>query len=93
MNTQTTSEQNDALDFTDPLAPHPTSQQNEVCMTVWLDHETLEFFNTRAQLSGSDPQVLMSLALRQYVQGQNLAEIVKEALRDEFAKREPRLML
>ncbi|MFY9260393.1 MAG: hypothetical protein WAO71_07800 [Gallionella sp.] len=79
--------QDDVLDFTDagPVDVTPVQMQNEArCTTLWIDTETLEFFNTHAELSGTDPQSLMAQALRQHAQGQTLTEVIRETIREEL---------
>lgn len=83
----------EALDFTDPAPTPLEAASHEVCLNVWLDWETVEFFNARAQLSECEPQELMRLALQQYAQGQTLAEIIRSTIREELAKQEQRFIL
>ena len=93
MNDATETAQIEALDFTDPAPTPLEAASHEVCFNVWLDWETAEFFNARAQFSDCDPQELMRLALQQYAQGQTLAEIIRSTIREELAKQEQRFIL
>ncbi|MDD4964115.1 MAG: hypothetical protein PHI11_09380 [Gallionella sp.] len=88
MNDTPEATQDDVLDFTDAgpvdTPPTPFMQDKAHCMTLWIDTETQDFFNTHAELSGTDPQTLMAQTLRQHAQGQTLVEVIREAIREEL---------
>lgn len=93
MNDTTDTSPIEALDFTDPAPTPLEAASHEICLNVWLDWETAEFFNARAQLSACEPQEIIRVALQQYAQGQTLAEIVRTTIREELAKQEQHFIL
>ncbi len=54
-------------------------------ITMRVDTETLAIFKARAEMSGGNYQTLMNEALRQFAQGQTLAELVRTTIRQELA--------
>ena len=93
MNEPTDPFQDDALDFTEHSSPVPDKSKQGINISLWLDAKTVAFFDTHAQLVACDPQELMRQALQQYAQGHTLADIVRIAIREEFAKHEQRVIL
>lgn len=53
-------------------------------ITMRVDNATLAVFKTRAEITGGNYQTLMNEALRQFAQGQTLADVVREAIREEL---------
>lgn len=80
------------LDFTDakPVSETPAlarlqaerGTQSQVTMKV--ENKILAAFKARAEMMGSDYQTLMNDALRQFIEGQTLADVVRETLRHEL---------
>jgi uncharacterized protein (DUF4415 family) len=50
-----------------------------------VDTSTLAIFKARAEMSGGNYQTLMNEAMRQFAQGQTLAEVVRTTIRQELA--------
>lgn len=53
-------------------------------ITMRVDNATLAVFKARAEMSGDNYQTLMNEALRQFAQGQTLADVVRETIRQEL---------
>jgi len=53
-------------------------------ITMRVDNATLAVFKVRAEISGGNYQTLMNDALRQFAQGQTLADVVRETIRQEL---------
>jgi uncharacterized protein (DUF4415 family) len=53
-------------------------------ITIRVDNDTLAVFKARAAMSGGNYQTLMNEALRQFVQGVTLADVVRETIRKEL---------
>ncbi len=53
-------------------------------ITMRVDNDTLAIFKARAEMSGGNYQTLMNEALRQFVQGITLADVVRETIRNEL---------
>jgi hypothetical protein len=49
-----------------------------------VDNDTLAIFKARAEMIGGNYQTLINEALRQFAQGQTLADIVRETIREEL---------
>jgi len=81
------------LDFADakPVAEVPALarlqalQGGKSRITMRVDSATLAVFKAKAEMTGGNYQTLMNEALRQFAQGQTLAEVVRETIRQEFA--------
>ncbi len=80
------------LDFGDakPVAEVPAlarlqaEQDGESQIALRVDTAVLAAFKARAVRTGSSYQALMNEALRQFVEGQTLADVVRETLRHEL---------
>ena len=80
------------MDFADakPVAAVPAlaalqaAQAGKSRITMRVDNSTLAVFKSRAQTTGGNYQTLMNEALQQYLQGQTLADVVREAIRQEL---------
>ena len=80
------------MDFTEarPVSEVPAlarlqaerGSQSQVTMRV--DNRILAAFKARAEMVGSNYQTLMNEALRQFVEGQTLADVVRETIRREL---------
>ncbi|MDS4022332.1 MAG: BrnA antitoxin family protein [Candidatus Competibacter sp.] len=53
-------------------------------ITIRVDNATLAIFKARAEMTGSNYQTLINEALRQAAQGQTLADVVRETIREEL---------
>ncbi len=53
-------------------------------ITMRVDSAVLAAFKARAEMSGGNYQTLMNEALKQYVQGLTLSDVVREAIRREL---------
>ena len=53
-------------------------------ITMRVDNDTLAIFKARAEMIGGNYQTLMNEALRQFAQGQTLADVVRETIRQEL---------
>lgn len=53
-------------------------------ITMRVDSAVLAAFKVRAEMSGGSYQTLMNEALKQYVQGLTLSDVVREAIRREL---------
>ncbi|MBK5965656.1 hypothetical protein CCR95_16575 [Thiocystis minor] len=80
------------LDFSDakPVSEVPAlvrlqaerGSQSQILMQV--DNKILAAFKARAEILGGNYQTLMNDALRQFVEGQTLADVVRETIRREL---------
>jgi uncharacterized protein (DUF4415 family) len=81
------------MDFTDakPVAEVPTLARLQALhggksrITMRVDTATLAIFKARAEMTGGNYQTLINEALRQFAQGQTLAEVVRETIRQELS--------
>ena len=79
-------------DFTDaePVANVPAlarlqaAQGNKSRITMRIDNATLAIFKARAEMTGGNYQTLINEALRQFAQGQTLADVIRETIRSEL---------
>ena len=77
-------------DFTDakPVAetPHLAKLQTEAGgksrITMRIDNDVLATFKARAEMFGGNYQTLMNDALKQFVQGLKLTDVVREAIHE-----------
>ena len=53
-------------------------------ITMRVDNATLAVFKARAEMTGGNYQTLINEALSQFVQGQTLADVVRETIRQEL---------
>ena len=53
-------------------------------ITIRVDNKTLAAFKARAEITGGNYQTLMNEALNSFVQGQTLADVVRDAIRTEL---------
>lgn len=80
------------LDFTDakPVSEVPAlarlqaEQGSQSQVTMRVDNRILAAFKARAEMMGGNYQTLMNEALRQFVEGQTLADVVRETIRREL---------
>ena len=80
------------MDFTDarPVAEVPAlaklqaSHGRKSRITMRVDNATLAVFKARAEMMGGNYQTLMNEALSQFAQGQTLADVVRETIRQEL---------
>jgi len=80
------------MDFTDArpvsqvpvLAKLQAEQGGKSRITMRVDNATLSVFKARAEMTGGNYQTLMNEALRQVAQGQTLADVVRETIRQEL---------
>ncbi len=78
------------FDFTDakPVSetPHLAKLQTEAGgksrITMRVDNDVLATFKARAEMIGGNYQTLMNDALRQFVQGLRLTDVVREAIHE-----------
>lgn len=81
------------IDFTDakPVAEVPALARLQALhggksrITMRVDTATLALFKARAEMTGGNYQTLINEALRQFAQGQTLAEVVRETIRQELS--------
>ena len=81
------------MDFTDakPVSEVPALKQLQALhggksrITMRVDTATLAVFKARAEMTGGNYQTLINEALRQFAQGQTLAEVVRETIRQELS--------
>ena len=66
------------------LAKLQAEHGNKSRITMRVDNTTLAAFKARAEMSGTSYQTLMNEALRQFVQGLTLADVVRETIRKEM---------
>ena len=80
------------MDFTDakPVAKVPglarlqAERGGKSRITIRVDNAILAVFKARAEITGGNYQTLMNEALAQFAQGQTLADIVRETIRQEL---------
>lgn len=80
------------MDFTDAkpvtqvpvLAKLQAEHGGKSRITMRVDNATLAIFKARAEMTGGNYQTLMNEALSQFVQGQTLADVVRETIRQEL---------
>jgi uncharacterized protein (DUF4415 family) len=80
------------IDFTDakPVSEVPAlarlqaERGNQSQITMQVDNRILAAFKARAEIMGSNYETLMNDALRQFVEGQTLADVVRETIRREL---------
>jgi uncharacterized protein (DUF4415 family) len=80
------------MDFTDAkpvgevpaLAKLQQEHGGKSRITMRVDNATLAVFKARAEMSGGNYQTLMNEALRQFAQGQALADVVRETIKQEL---------
>lgn len=80
------------LDFADAkpvkdvpeLAQFQAKKGGKSRITMRVDNTTLTAFKVRAGHSGDSYQTLMNEALKQFVQGQTLADVVRDTIRSEL---------
>jgi uncharacterized protein (DUF4415 family) len=53
-------------------------------ITIRVDNAILALFKARAEMSGGSYQTLMNEALKQFAQGETLAEVVRQTIRQEL---------
>ena len=78
------------LDFTDakPVSetPHLAKLQAETGgksrITMRVDNEVLANFKARAEMIGGNYQTMMNDALKQFIQGLKLSDVVREAIHE-----------
>jgi len=81
------------VDFTDakPVAEVPALARLQALhggksrITMRVDTATLAVFKAKAEMTGGNYQTLMNEALRQFAQGQTLAEVVRQTIRQELS--------
>jgi uncharacterized protein (DUF4415 family) len=80
------------LDFTDakPVAEVPALAKLQAAhggksrITIQVDNTTLAVFKARAEMTGGNYQTMMNEALRQHAEGLTLADVVRDAIRQEL---------
>jgi uncharacterized protein (DUF4415 family) len=80
------------MDFGDakPVAEVPAlarlqaEQGGKTRITMRVDNVTLAIFKARAEKSGGNYQTLMNEALRQFAEGQTLADVIRDTIRQEL---------
>jgi predicted DNA binding CopG/RHH family protein len=80
------------MDFTDAspvdrvpaLARLQAAQGGKSRITIRVDNATLAVFKARAEIVGGNYQTLINEALAQFAQGQTLADVVRETIRQEL---------
>jgi uncharacterized protein (DUF4415 family) len=83
------------MDFTDakPVAEVPAlarlqaERGGTTDVTMRVDRAVLAAFKARAEMTGSEYETLMGEALRQFVEGRTLADVVRETIREELHTR------
>ena len=68
-------------------SPWPRSPRSPSCksrITIRVDNAILAAFKARAEMTGGNYQTLINEALRQVAQGQTLADVVRQAIREEL---------
>lgn len=66
------------------LAKLQAEQGGKSRITIRVDNDTLATFKARAAITGGNYQTLINEALRQFAQGQTLADVVRETIREEL---------
>jgi uncharacterized protein (DUF4415 family) len=80
------------MDFSEakPVAEIPALAQlqaergGKTRITMRVDNVTLSIFKARAEKCGGSYQTLMNEALQQFAQGQTLADVIRETIRNEL---------
>ena len=72
-----------------PLAKFQAQAGRKSRITLRVDNTTLAVFKARAEMSGGNYQTLINDALRQFAQGQTLADVVRETIRQEMRATQP----
>lgn len=55
-------------------------------ITIRVDNATLSIFKARAEMTGGNYQTLINEALRQFTQGQTLADVVRKTIQEELQR-------
>ena len=87
-------EQYGQLDFTaaKPVAEVPAlaklqaTHGSKSSITMRVDNTTLAVFKARAEMTGRSYQTLINDALRQAAEGQTLADVVRDTIRQELRR-------
>lgn len=66
------------------LAKLQTEHGGKTRITMRVDNEVLAVFKARAEMSGGSYQSMMNEALKQFIQGQTLVDVVKQTIRQEL---------
>ncbi len=66
------------------LAALQAKQGGKSRITMRVDNATLAVFKARAEMTGGNYQTLMNEALQQFVQGETLADVIRETIRQEL---------
>ncbi|QFY44295.1 BrnA antitoxin family protein [Candidatus Methylospira mobilis] len=66
------------------LAQLQAEQGGKTRITMRVDNVTLAIFKARAEKSGGNYQTLMNEALRQFAEGQTLADVIRDTIRQEL---------
>jgi len=66
------------------LAQLQAEQGGKTRITMRVDNVTLAVFKARAEKSGGNYQTLMNEALRQFAEGQTLADVIRDTIRQEL---------
>ncbi len=66
------------------LAKLQAEHEGKSRITIRVDNATLAIFKVRAEMTGGNYQTLINEALRQFIQGQTLADIVRDTIREEL---------
>ena len=80
------------MDFTDAkpvsaipaLAKLQSTHGSKSRITLRVDNTTLAIFKARAEMTGRSYQALLNEALRQVAEGQTLADVVRDTIRQEL---------
>ncbi|MHB1360121.1 MAG: BrnA antitoxin family protein [Rhodocyclaceae bacterium] len=80
------------MDFTDAkpvaevlaLARLQAERGGKSRITIRVDNATLAVFKARAEMTGGNYQTLINEALARFAQGQTLADVVRETIRQEL---------
>ena len=67
-----------------PLAKLQAEAGRKSRITIRVDNATLAVFKARAEMLGGNYQTLINDALRQVAQGQTLADVVRETIKQEL---------
>jgi len=68
------------------LAKLQASAGKKARITMRVDSNVLSAFKVRAEIDGGSYQTLMNEALKQYVHGLNLSDVVRNAVRESLDK-------
>lgn len=80
------------IDFTDAkpvsaipaLAALQAARGDKTRITIRIDTATLAVFKARAEMTSANYQTLINEALKQAAQGQTLADVIRETIRQEL---------